>query len=167
MGRVPNKWRCFYQSAGFHTTRCLYTKKMVVHFHLHWWVSPIISHSVLPFASGHMCREHKKRDVSFHYEEQVSPVQGTSVPYWPQWSFYSALMKELSFLNYPLLSTQIILWDFSNHRALYPGCFDSLRWGMSQINSACIKLQCGSETCIPQMFTAKTRVKGFMESMTG
>ena len=33
---------------------------MVVHFHLHWWVSPIISHSVLPFASGHMCREHKK-----------------------------------------------------------------------------------------------------------
>ena len=167
MGRVPNKWRCFTKALVF-TPRGVYTPKK--------WLS------IFTFIDGFppsylivFCRSPpgicavstKKRDVSFHYEEQVSPVQGTSVPYWPQWSFYSALMKELSFLNYPLLSTQIILWDFSNHRALYPGCFDSLRWGMSQINSACIKLQCGSQTCIPQMFTAKTRVKGFMESMTG
>ena len=28
-------------------------------------------------------------------------------------------------------------------------------------NSLCIQLQCGSQTCIPQQFTAKTRVKGF------
>ena len=26
----------------------------------------------------------KKRDDSFHYEEQVSPVQGTRFPHWPQ-----------------------------------------------------------------------------------
>ena len=42
-----------------------------------------------------------------------------------------------------------------------------LCWGVSQINSLCIKLQCGSQTCIPQQITAKTRVKGFMDSTTG
>ena len=30
----------------------------------------------------------KKRDVSFHYEKQVSPVPGMNFPYWPLWSFF-------------------------------------------------------------------------------
>ena len=46
----------------------------------------------------------KKRDDSFHYEEQVSPVQGTRFPYWPQWSFF------------PLTSVNELLR--ASHRAL-------------------------------------------------
>ena len=61
-------------------SRGVYTpKKMDVHFHLHWWF-PNETHSVLPFASGHMCREHKKTRCLVSLWETGFPCSRDELP---------------------------------------------------------------------------------------
>ena len=137
-GRVPTNEGVFSNfCADIRITRCLYTKKMDVHFHLHWWF-PHQTHSVLPFASGHMCREHKKRDVSFHYEKQVSPVQGMNFPFWPLWSFFYTFDSLHSYV--PLIEHSV----FTLGIPALPSALSRLFWQptlgvFSQLTPPCIQ----------------------------
>ena len=79
-GRVPNKWRCF-SSALVSVPRGVYTPKKWLS--IFTFIDGFPPSNLIVFCSsppGICAVSTKKRDDSFHYEEQVSPVQGTSFP---------------------------------------------------------------------------------------
>ena len=82
-GRVPTNEGVFPIFALISVSRGVYTPKK--------WMSIFTFIDGFPIKLIVFCRSPpgicavstKKRDVSFHYEKQVSPVQGMNFPYWP------------------------------------------------------------------------------------
>ena len=110
-GRVPTDGGVF-ALALVYEPRGVYTPKKWMSIFISMMGFPHPTHSVLQFASGQVCRVHqKKRDDSFHYEEQVSPVQRDEFPYWPQWS-YSFDRNSIPFVTPQKSSTQISIWEY-------------------------------------------------------
>ena len=112
-GRVPNKWRCFSLPLVF-VPRGVYTPKK--------WLS------IFTFIDGFppsnlivFCRSPpgicavgaKKRDDSFHYEEQVSPVEGTSFPLGHS-DLMFLLLNETELYSYHSVSNRALRFHFGN-----------------------------------------------------
>ena len=168
-GTCSHKWRCFFHpGADTCITRCLYTKKMDVHFHLHRWVSPITTHSVLPFASGHVCREHKKTrwlvslwGTGFPCSRDKIPSLATVIlfffPWLPSTNYYVPLIEHSDFIL-GILTLPSALSRLFWQPTL--GVFSQFIW-------LCIQLQCRSQICILRSVHRQNKCLKLQRSLRG